>query len=357
MGESMIDLVSVIVPVYNVEKYLDRCIESLLNQTYCNLDIILVDDGSKDNSGKKCDNWEKKDNRISVIHQENGGLASARNTGLCHAKGQYICFVDSDDWVHVEYVEKQYKALIKNQADIVICSHSIEFINDNISQPITFQKEECFDKNNMAKGIYLLEEVDVFNTVWNKMYSKQIIDNLQFELNSEPGEDLLFNVKCFLKVNKIIVLPDILYFYMRQDELTLTSSYKKGLFELSQKFNNVQKELYENYNMIDTEYFSTYKKAYIYRIFTCIPNMYRKNSDMTLQERISVFYKMKEDKELLLYLNEQIIDNIHVKYMKKMLCKKSAKEIDICYKVLFFIRNRLEFLYKFIRKMIRKGVK
>ena len=299
----MSDLISIIVPVYNVEKYLSRCVESLIAQTYREIEIILVDDGSKDNSGKLSDEWVKKDSRIQVVHKKNGGLASARNAGLQHVNGQYICFVDSDDWVHEQYVEMQYNALKKYHADISVCSHSIEFVNDQISQPVTFQKVECFDQQHMAEGIYLLENVDVFNTVWNKMYSRHSIGNLLFELNSEPGEDLLFNVECFINTHKFVVLPDILYFYMRQDEITLTSKYKKGLFELSQKFNRVQKKLYETYNMIGTEYYSTYKKAYIYRMFTCIPNMYRKNSDMTLQQRKEVFSKLKEDKELLLYLN------------------------------------------------------
>lgn len=353
----MSNLVSIIVPVYNVEKYLSRCVESLIAQTYREIEIILVDDGSRDNSGKLCDEWAKKDSRIKVVHKMNGGLASARNAGLQHANGQYICFVDSDDWVHEQYVGKQYDVLKKYHADISVCSHSIEFVNDHISQPVVFQIEECFERQRMAEGIYLLEDVDVFNTVWNKMYSRKSIGDLLFELNSEPGEDLLFNVECFINVNKIVVMPDVLYFYMRQDEMTLTSKYKKGLFELSQKFNRVQKKLYETYNMVGTEYYSTYTKAYIYRMFTCIPNMYRKNSDMTSLQREEVFGKLKEDKDLLLYLNDNAIDDVHIKYMKKMLKTKSAKGMDRSYKCLFFVRNELEFVYRAIRKIIRKGAK
>lgn len=352
----MIDLVSIIVPVYNVEKYLNRCVDSLVRQTYRQLEIILVDDGSWDDSGNLCDEWKKKDDRIKVIHKKNGGLASARNAGLEYAQGEFICFVDSDDWVDVQYVQKQYEALVKNQVDVVVCSHSIEFVNDCISKPIVFLQEEIFDKNQMARGIYLLEETDVFNTVWNKMYSRNSIENLLFELNSEPGEDLLFNVECFIRINRMMVLPDVLYFYMRQDEMTLTSKYKQGLYELSQKFNCIQRKLYEFYDMVDTQYFSTYKKAYIYRVFTCIPNMYRKNSNMTVQQRRAIFEKMKMDIELATYLKEEMIDDIHIKYMKKMLNAKSASGLDRTYKTLFFIRNRLEFIYKLIRKIIRKGV-
>lgn len=108
----MNDLISLIVPVYNVEKYLDKCLETITNQTYSNMEIILIDDGSTDLSGKKCDEWEKKDSRVRVIHKKNGGLSSARNAGIDVAKGKYISFIDSDDYIELNMIEilrKYYK--------------------------------------------------------------------------------------------------------------------------------------------------------------------------------------------------------------------------------------------------------
>ena len=120
----MEDLISVIVPIYNVEKYINRCIDSIIEQTYTNLEIILVDDGSTDNSGSICDEYAKKDNRIKVIHKENGGVSSARNVGLDTAIGQYITFVDSDDYIEKKYCEILLKTLKKQKADCVACGYN-----------------------------------------------------------------------------------------------------------------------------------------------------------------------------------------------------------------------------------------
>ena len=117
------ELISIIVPVYKVEKYLDKCINSIVSQTYKNLEVILVDDGSPDSCGKMCDEWTKKDTRIKVIHKENGGLSDARNFGLDCAKGKYIQFVDSDDYIEKDMIEFLYKNLKENNADISICSN------------------------------------------------------------------------------------------------------------------------------------------------------------------------------------------------------------------------------------------
>ncbi|MBR1540013.1 MAG: glycosyltransferase [Clostridia bacterium] len=117
------ELISIIVPVYKVEKYLDKCINSIVSQTYKNLEVILVDDGSPDSCGKMCDEWTQKDTRIKVIHKENGGLSDARNFGLDCAKGKYIQFVDSDDYIEKDMIEFLYKNLKENNADISICSN------------------------------------------------------------------------------------------------------------------------------------------------------------------------------------------------------------------------------------------
>ena len=117
----MSDKISVIVPVYKVEKYLNRCVQSIASQTYENLEIILVDDGSPDNCGVLCDEWVQKDSRIKVVHKENGGLSSARNAGVAVATGAYVGFVDSDDYIHPQMYEKLYEALVENGADISIC--------------------------------------------------------------------------------------------------------------------------------------------------------------------------------------------------------------------------------------------
>ena len=129
----MEELISVVVPVYNVEKYIDKCINSIINQTYKNLEIILVDDGSPDNCGNICDEYAKKDNRIIVIHKENGGLSDARNTGIEVSKGKYITFIDSDDYISDNYVSFLYNLIIEYKADISIGKHYVLYENGEIN--------------------------------------------------------------------------------------------------------------------------------------------------------------------------------------------------------------------------------
>ena len=117
------DLVTVIVPIYNVEQYLNRCIQSIVDQTYQNLEILLIDDGSPDNCPAMCDEWANRDSRICVIHKDNQGLGMARNTGLEHASGEYVCYFDSDDYVAVDTIEQAYNALVQNNADLAIFEH------------------------------------------------------------------------------------------------------------------------------------------------------------------------------------------------------------------------------------------
>ena len=162
------DLISVIVPIYKVEEYLDCCIRSIINQTYSNLEIILVDDGSPDGCPEICDAWVKKDSRIKVIHKENGGLSDARNAGMVIASGEYVAFIDSDDRVESEFIQKLYNVITEHNADIAECAVSYVDENGNIlrvrnSAPITeMGKIEALHR--------LVLEDGVFQTVWNKLY-------------------------------------------------------------------------------------------------------------------------------------------------------------------------------------------
>lgn len=171
-------LISVIVPIYKVEKYLEQCIDSILKQTYKNLEIILVDDGSPDNCGKICDNYAEKDNRIKVIHKKNGGLSSARNAGLDIATGEYISFIDSDDYVAENFIETLYKLCIENNCDISECDF------------LKFENEVCTNKMDTNIEIHsnyeMQSRLDEYEfsvrgvVVWNKLYKKYLYQNMRF---------------------------------------------------------------------------------------------------------------------------------------------------------------------------------
>ncbi len=205
-------LISVIVPVYNVEKYLDRCITSIVEQTYKNLEIILVDDGSPDNSGAICDQWAKKDLRIKVIHKENGGPSETRNLGVSISNGEYISFIDSDDFVSKDYILILYKILLESGADISCCDYKIttnsaqEFFDKQSSSISTITgKQACLDMFELDKEVF-------YCVLWGKLYKTEIIKLFTLPVG-RVHEDEATTFKYLYSSHKICITNQILYAY------------------------------------------------------------------------------------------------------------------------------------------------
>lgn len=241
-----VEKISIIVPVYNVENYLAKCVESILNQTYKNIEVILVNDGSKDTSGDICDYYAKKDNRVKVIHIDNGGVSNARNTGLNIASGKYVGFVDSDDYIKIDMYENLYKLLVKNKADIA----EIDFILTNeaeFSRKIRKSYELILSKKNAIK--YFLIGNSVGNNVVNKLFTRESIRNIRF-LNKAVGEDMYFVYQAIENVEKIVVNTKYAgyYYIIRENSAMNECGSKKNLdnVELSEKiYINIQEKLKE----------------------------------------------------------------------------------------------------------------
>lgn len=217
-------LISVIVPVYNVEYYLDKCISSICKQTYTNLEIILVDDGSTDSSSVLCDKWEHKDNRIKVIHKENGGLSSARNAGIEIAKGEYVGFVDSDDFVDSNMYKCLLNNAIDNNADISICSYT--FVNDDGS---VISKE--YSKSPIVSGNYSnLQALSMLSkknwqfyvTAVNKLYKRELFESIRFP-EGRLNEDQFVVHQLFYKSSLITMTSDSLYYYVQRHNSIMRS--------------------------------------------------------------------------------------------------------------------------------------
>ena len=207
-------LISVIVPVYNVSAYLDRCVESLVSQTYNNLQILLVDDGSTDDSGKKCDEWVTKDTRIEVIHKENGGLSDARNCGIDNAKGEYITFVDSDDYVHTGCIEKFVSLCRIDDSDIVI----VQMVNvkETTNKQFEMRKKEMIQTINSEIAIEkLMYQVDFGCCAPAKMYRKNIFSEIRFPIGRR-SEDAAICHLLLDKANKITYTNFAGYFYRQR---------------------------------------------------------------------------------------------------------------------------------------------
>ena len=225
-------LISVIVPIYNVEKYLTKCIESIINQTYKNLEIILVDDGSPDKSPIICDEYAKKDNRIKVIHKKNGGLSDARNYGMSLATGEYISFIDSDDYIDEEMYEKMIFELINNDSDIVSCA-----INNVYSDRVesSYIEERVYDTELALKNLILGRDLN--QTVWNKLYKKDVINGILFE-KGKINEDDFWTYQVFANSKKIITLNKPLYNYIHRESSIMGQGYsEKNLNGLEARYN------------------------------------------------------------------------------------------------------------------------
>ena len=237
-------LISVIVPIYKVEKYLDRCVKSLVEQVYYNLEIILVDDGSPDFCPEKCQEWSGRDERIKVIHKQNGGLSDARNAGLEIAKGEYVLFVDSDDWVSPDYVTCLYQAVHSTDSDI--CECEIVKTDQEISADAT-EKESgsiCYETEEALK---LLIQDSVFHQyVWNKIYKIDCLKGISF-VKGKVNEDEFWTYQVFGRANKIAKIQKKLYYYFQRSESIMGVKYSvKRLDALEAKIER-QKYIEKNF--------------------------------------------------------------------------------------------------------------
>lgn len=205
--------ISVIVPIYNVEKYLDRCVKTIVNQTYQNLEIILVDDGSPDRCPEMCNTWAEKDSRITVIHKENGGLSDARNAGVAVATGEYIGFVDSDDWIAPEMYERLYAAMQRDSSDIAACS--VEMVwEDNSPTKMLTQEINCV-LDRLDAQAELLSERKLKQPVWYKLYRRSIIKDILFE-KGKYHEDVFWSYRAIGAANKVSIIDYVGYFYWQR---------------------------------------------------------------------------------------------------------------------------------------------
>lgn len=215
------DKVSIIVPVYNVEKYLEKCLKSLISQSYKNIEIILIDDGSKDNSGRICDEYKRKDSRIKVIHKENAGVSEARNSGIQKATGKYLCFVDADDFVMDNYVEYMHQLIVKDSSDIAICTKMFSNFNEKQTS------EEVIENLDGENAIIRILNYRMPIGVYSRIFKKDLIEDnrIRFLKDIYMGEGFNFNVACFQKAKKVIVSNYKVYYYRRNNATSATTKF------------------------------------------------------------------------------------------------------------------------------------
>lgn len=210
------DLISVIVPVYNVEKYLDRCMASILEQTYTRLEIILVDDGSTDACGAMCDAYARKDSRVRVVHKINGGLSDARNAGLAIATGDYVGYVDSDDWIEPDLYERMHQACAAHGAQLAVCRYFSEYRDKTVSggdgSVVPLSREALLKIYIGGHDTYV-----IYNSVWSKLFRRDLVQGMVFP-KGRNSEDILYTTRAFCRAERAVYLDRCLYHYVLDRE-------------------------------------------------------------------------------------------------------------------------------------------
>lgn len=256
-------LVSVIVPVYNVEEFLDECVESIVNQTYKNLEIILIDDGSMDLSSDKCDEWADKDNRIKVIHKENSGAAASRNVGLEIASGEYIGFVDSDDYIKPDMFEVMVNALQNTEKKMVSCS-AFCVLGDG-----TLIEESKKPSNNEMNVKQALEEIFTFRigtAVWRRLFERSVFEKIRFP-EGVINEDYPLIIPTTVEAGGIKFVNQALYYYrQREGSVTDGSGLKeKNCDNINKNLNKMEAQL-QDYGLLPMKSFDYFKAASAYSL-------------------------------------------------------------------------------------------
>lgn len=297
---------SIIVPVYNVEKYLDKCLASILRQTFKNFECLIIDDGSPDNNNAIIDEYVKLDQRFKVIHQKNMGLSVARNAGLDIAKGDYIAFVDSDDYIADDYLGKFALKIADTDADIVICGFIEVYKACEKNKVFAAESTELIKQNILA---------DVWPSyVWNKCYKKDLFSNIKFPIG-KIFEDILTIPEVCLYAQKIVCIPDKLYYYNRQNENSITANMS------SEKMYNHFKGHLKNRNLAMVNNIRCLKLIDKRMVKDTTKCLFRNCCDNKLSA--------SQEQEMCNYLKERLekseVVSLRNKFWAKMLLKKRKK--------------------------------
>lgn len=276
------DLISVIVPVYNIEKYLPRCIDSILDQTYKNWEAIFINDGSTDNSLKVLEEYKKRDERIKIIDKKNAGSGAARNDGIENSKGEYIAFLDSDDWYEQNFLEKLYNNLTENNSDVAMCNPKMTYDNKEKNSKINtyfFKNIELYKTPKEILGILAMP------VVWNKLYKKDIIVNNKIKFpNYSFCEDVEFLYKTFLYVNKVSKIEDGLYNYYQREDSATKKIKEEAIEQVYKVLENIERYIKNNFSD-KLESFYLYKIQFIYSI--SITLLSKINNDKNLKNKVN----------------------------------------------------------------------
>lgn len=296
-------MISIIVPIYKVEKYIKQCVDSIIAQTYKDIEIILVDDGSPDNCPHICDNYAKADSRIKVVHKKNGGLMSARQAGLRAATGDYIGFVDGDDWIEPDMYEQFALAIDKYHPDMLLSEFYFSYTNEDglSSQQLS---KPYFEKSDMENEIYptmLFKDrfysFGINPCCWSKVFKKELLESNLYKVTSKIkiGEDAAFTYPCLLEANNVAYIDKFLYHY-RINDTSMTKAYDQNLENTILIPYDILKKVFENCNYDFSNQLNYYL---IYLINMVIRNEANRDNKKSAADKIRTFSKFIKNEDVI----------------------------------------------------------
>lgn len=319
------DLISIIIPVYNVEEYLDKCLESVINQTYNNIEIILVDDGSTDNSGKICDKYEEKDSRVKVIHKENGGQSEARNIALDEVRGKYVAFVDSDDYIKKDYIEYLYNLILKYECKMSICAYYIETEKGNKYDLGKTYSEKLMNTQETLSRMLCDEGFTVSPCA--KMYDISLFKDIRYPVG-KIYEDNETTYKLIKKCENVAYGNESKYSYIKRKNSTMNSKFNERKLDLIEITDKMAQELIKEY-----------------------PNMKDSIERRVIYARFSILRQAVSDKNANKNLIKKLRKEILTKWKQILTNRKTSKRDKIAFFTLLFGINFFKFSWELYCKI------
>lgn len=346
--------ISVITPVYKVENYLKKCIDSILNQTFTDFELIIVDDGSPDSCGKIADEYGIKDSRVYVIHKENGGAPSARNAGIEKACGEYFYFPDSDDWIEPTYLEELYSLAKKTEAQLVISGYTMEYYENNSSQSYAVSVPERFYENKQEVRSHLHNYFDnmMMAVPWNKLYKASFVKEKKILFPNLKWDDLHFNMEIIMDIESVAISASSGYHFFRSRPGSETTTVFDGMLYQKRKeqFEHILK-VYEHWNIKDENILAVIYGYYASRLVQCVQEIAVSNS--------------QNKRELI---NNVLTDDLSIKALKKgkiesRLLRVAAFPLKHQYvsgcivvgKVIGFVKNKMSIVFYMLKSKSVNG--
>lgn len=342
--------ISVIIPVYKVEDYLCKCIDSILNQTFTDFELFIVDDGSPDSCGIIADEYEKKDSRVRVIHKKNGGAPSARNAGIIQAKGEYFYFPDSDDWIEPTYLQELYDIAIKTDAQLVVSGFVMEYYENNSRQSyeVSVSEKNFNEQNIVRKNIHNYFNNMMMAVPWNKLYKANYIRNNSLFFPNVKWDDLHFNMEVIMDIEKIAISSSTGYHFFRSRQGSETTTVFDSMLYKKRKeqFEHILK-VYRHWNINDKDILSILYGYYSSRLIQCIQEIAISNN----KNKKYLIHEILNDK-----LSSKAIKlgKIDSKLLTIAILPMKIKLVSICIltgKIMGFVKNNMASLFYRLKSM------